>query len=786
MKIHERPGNAPSPSFLGAPAASRPSSAGWAMSSFVGSIRRVMLITAAAWQLVMLLVTWGVLGLTAPLALVQVLLGLVALASLRYRLPDLVLPVGMTCAGLWGYIASGDIDSTLAFAANWQINFATCVAGLVILRRWMVLLVLAESAILLGAVRLALPEWGWYTPVAIAVTQTSIILVIHLTLPRVTRLAAEIDAATVAAEEDLRQARIAREAGMRIAEDARVLHDTAINTLGAIANGGFGTADTGQVREQCARDVAHLRALSGESLPRTRPVTAGLREVFDLPGIPIRRSGLDDDEIERLALRLPEPVTAAIAGCAREAVLNAAKHSGADHVDLELRVADESLIVTVRDAGVGFAGEAPAGRGIDASIRGRARDFGFAAEVLSRPGAGTTVALTVPLRRTAVSQDLLPEDESDASIVSLHRRAALWWSIGSLTVSVLLTAIDGTRLHGALYAMIAVMVLACVPGLVPWPRRSVPWIAALLIAGTCAVFFLSAAATGFGSSYPLRWQALAQTGPFVLLLSLRPGRRTLLTGAAIWALLVAGLSIAALPESARAAQITAIAGLIGLGFSCVWAAFQRIDGRLGRQALRSRRRAFAARLRLDLETAAQSSYLRGLDAGIDSAVGLLDEIAEGRRDPRSEATRAACGEEERYMRQLVQIGPDLVHLGREVTPTLRYARDRGVRFMLRLGSTDAPDPQTARGIAAVLLDALAETEPEQSLSATLFPVEGGLQLTIAAPRLSDPASAGSVGNAVSCRLERLGTIDLLELRYRLPGAGIPDSAASSEHEHRGT
>ena len=89
-----------------------------------------------------------------------------------------------------------------------------------------------------------------------------------------------------------------------------------------------------------------------------------------------------------------EPVVAA----AREAMVNAAKFAGVDHVDVFVEVDDEGAAVYVRDTGTGFDPDAvPADRrGIAESIVGRMARHGGSASIRSTPGEGTEVELVMP------------------------------------------------------------------------------------------------------------------------------------------------------------------------------------------------------------------------------------------------------------------------------------------------------------------------------------------------------------------------------------------------------
>jgi signal transduction histidine kinase len=92
----------------------------------------------------------------------------------------------------------------------------------------------------------------------------------------------------------------------------------------------------------------------------------------------------------------------------QEAMNNAAKHSDADIIRLNLNMADGSIILKVEDNGVGFAVDQQdirkdplSGYGIQ-GMRERAEICGGSFEVKSRTGTGTTVEVRLPLRAEGI------------------------------------------------------------------------------------------------------------------------------------------------------------------------------------------------------------------------------------------------------------------------------------------------------------------------------------------------------------------------------------------------
>src|SRR5690606_20476074 len=117
--------------------------------------------------------------------------------------------------------------------------------------------------------------------------------------------------------------------------------------------------------------------------------------------------------------------------------------------------------------------------------------------------------------------------------------------------------------------------------------------------------------------------------------------------------------------------------------------------------------------RAALDEAARA-YLRWRSAGVTSSLALLRELASGALDPNDPAVRAACGQEEGFLRQVIQLDPELFRLGDHLARALAEARARGVQLVIRSGGTDVDDADTAARLGELVLvvveDAPAGTE----------------------------------------------------------------------------
>jgi len=100
-----------------------------------------------------------------------------------------------------------------------------------------------------------------------------------------------------------------------------------------------------------------------------------------------------------------DDAVATLGQATKEAVVNAAKHSGATSVSLYTEVTPTSVTAFVRDRGTGFDPAAVPGdrRGLRDSVVGRLTRLNGTATVRSAPGEGTEVELCLPRERTEAS-----------------------------------------------------------------------------------------------------------------------------------------------------------------------------------------------------------------------------------------------------------------------------------------------------------------------------------------------------------------------------------------------
>lgn len=162
-------------------------------------------------------------------------------------------------------------------------------------------------------------------------------------------------------------------------------------------------------------NLAHLgrvRGLLSEIEERLRNLSHELRPpVLEDLGLPSALELLADGVSKRWGL--PVSVSASVNGdvpatientvyrIAQEALTNAAKHAGANHVEVDLRQIDRKIVCSVRDDGVGFDGTGSfrkrrPGLGLT-EIRERVATLGGVVRLSPNGDSGTDLTIEIPL-----------------------------------------------------------------------------------------------------------------------------------------------------------------------------------------------------------------------------------------------------------------------------------------------------------------------------------------------------------------------------------------------------
>ncbi len=192
--------------------------------------------------------------------------------------------------------------------------------------------------------------------------------------------------ARLAAEEELNEARAAQIRHDERIELANRLHDSVVQTLTALRRD---ADDPDRVRYLARRQERQMRQTISEfRSPFAHSARARLQHVCD-----------DVEDIHQVEVdavfRGDSPLNdqrESVIGVAREALVNAAKHSGVGTIDLYGEFDDGRIHLFVRDRGTGFD-PAAVGDKQGSGLVKRAAAIGATASVTSEPGSGTEVEI---------------------------------------------------------------------------------------------------------------------------------------------------------------------------------------------------------------------------------------------------------------------------------------------------------------------------------------------------------------------------------------------------------
>jgi two-component system sensor histidine kinase DegS len=146
--------------------------------------------------------------------------------------------------------------------------------------------------------------------------------------------------------------------------------------------------------------IFDLKPLLGDDAPLADVLRNPLREFQTITGVGTEL------RVEGEERPLEPRARAAVYRVLQEALANIFKHARASRADVCVRWDPTELLLEIRDDGQGFAvDQARSGHGLQ-NLTQRAAEVGGTALVISTPGAGTTVRLTVPYSARTTSPSL--------------------------------------------------------------------------------------------------------------------------------------------------------------------------------------------------------------------------------------------------------------------------------------------------------------------------------------------------------------------------------------------
>jgi|GEM_PF-2977778 signal transduction histidine kinase len=490
-----------------------------------------------------------------------------------------------------------------------------------------------------------------------------------------------------------------------VAQQMRLLHDTALNTLSAVGLGAGGKV--GLLRSRCQDDARRLREAvrRTDATPRrAAEVLTRIRDRAALYGIELT----ERVDAPAAAVSLPPEVADALAGAAEEALLNVAKHADTRAATLAATpLSDDGLQITIADSGRGFVVDATTsspvqlGRGIRESILARMAAVGGRGLVRSEPSVGTAVELTWSGRHQMAPTVSSPAD--------------LW-----ATVSRFLTALVAIA---TVFGILAVIV--------EWGALARPWVAilgAVLLGGwgwlvlryqqrmptalavlTAVLASLAALWTPVADSYcassvsSFGWLDARLALMMVVVLALpRWGPRSAAIALYVVATLVGGeLAGRVYPACDRWGTIAAV---FSFGILLAVATFAVTLRRQLATVERARAARVAAERTRALQDAVRQERQAWMAPALDRTEPLLQQLGDGRRAPDDPQVQDEAHREAAFLRSLVTVAEAPVGVREPLRDLVLGARDAGAAVEVRgeLGRVSPPGPEEQH-----LLDVLA-------------------------------------------------------------------------------
>lgn len=743
---------------------------GVAVRSVESALRRFATVMVPAWILVIVAA-----GLAEPwqppavLAACLVLLGAgyaVFLTSRRTRAWCLLAPLMVGSLAVAGFeVIRGDLVG-YPMLALW-LNVTTLTLGILLQMRHA-----AAVGVVLVAASLAI-VWQDDVDQAVPLERSALLSVGTLALAvgmlvavpagMLRRTAQESDALAAAAAAVAVDAAILDGRRVELRRVQRVLHDTVMNTLGAVAR--WDASDRDSVAARCAADLAVLQRadVGGADDPGVLLESVGRRA--DLLGIKIDLLAPDPGPA------LPRAVAAALEGAAWETLNNISKHARANRAFVDWSWDGHAGRLRLTDAGPGVDGLSWTRGGAESIVR-RCSEAGVRAQIRSATGSGTVVDLewsgdAEPLPDAGGGHGLElasahPLDQLFAE--TLVRVCLVVGVVGVIATAALPgAAVRASSLVGVLAAVgLAGGAWAVQHGRASWrlPGGLYPILALL---GTWFTGFGLDGCSRVGSWW---WGSLVGIAVCVAAI-LMDGRRHVAVAAAAGfaagnALVGLGLGpgTAACHPDVLVDTFVALAGLAGL-----WA-FRRhliTTWELGseQQAVLSQEQSRAA---------AAIAAIRARQAMLGFARSVAEPVmvglAEGDLDPADPATRARAACAEGILRALAAVPvTDPGGAGQALTGVVLSAHQRGLELTLNLNADLDQSPAAGLEWAGVLEPALGRCPEGSAVQVTLLQGSDGLQgLLLIDPR----TSAGDLVRALSTQgwtVTEVGDEILAEMRW---------------------
>ncbi len=606
-----------------------------------------------------------------------------------------------------------------------------------------------STALLIPAFPATLAVWGM--AVQIPAYSISICAALSLAFRELHRVAATADdeaQARLEVDRAVRHREIAAEAARR---RSRMMHDTVVNTLGAIAMARIATAGS-LVARRCTDDARITDALHDAATPIS-PSIADLFAHAAESGVELSADDLTG--LQRQLEAEPSWRRREIIATLREVVTNIAKHAGVSCAYVSYSPGTHTVAIT--DNGAGIADTSA----LSSSLATRAHDAQIQVSVRSRPGAGTTVTLScAPLGDAGRNLFAAASARMSRSITAVMLTEFAVVATVTVICSRLWSPLDVAPplLMWLLVAIILVTIVREAGRGVVLPTGTV----AIILSGMAAmsvVYNMSGAGDAACGLQPtLAWSGDA-VAAICIVLVLVDGRKRVVLSAMLIPLF--GVVMTLRRHLADCGGLTLslfAADLLVIG-ACYLLRHQTL--RLANTASahhdeRVHRREQQERLAVD-----EAMNNDGFRSTLEHARHILESVASDPVRARDPLIRATARLEEGYLRALIGLTADIVTAGakRRFVEMIDVARSAGVGLDVN-AAPGILDDDSAELVVMTVRDVLERCSSGDHVSIGVFGRDAEAALILVAPPSALVGYAGEQRNPCVAVTEELGLVEV--------------------------
>jgi hypothetical protein len=611
--------------------------------------------------------------------------------------------VQMALAGIADPVAPRNISMTIAATAALLLSQRQALATSV-------------AVSLMSAVALVVPAFPpptalWSMAVQLPVYSIGVAAALGLAFRELRRVAREADTEARArrdVDRTLRRKELAADAARY---RARMMHDTIVNTLGAVATARIASADS-LVARRCADDARMVDVLRRSAIP----LLPSVQDVFD------HASELDVELAAEDVTGLQQRLAAEdpwrrreVVSTLREVVTNVAKHAGVPRARLSYD--HPSSTVSISDDGVGIDDVGP----LSLALTERANDARCEVEVIGAPGRGTTVRLRVAPLRDAATGLFEAASARMATVIA----AVLFPVFAVVTLAILvfeanwtLAAVTPPVVMWFLSAGVVTVILKNAGRAATLPLHVVA-AAYLGLAAMVLTYHLSGAAASVCGLQPsLAWAGDA-AAVISAVLVLVDGRARVIVPAVLLTVVGVALTLRGTITDCGGSTL----GLLATDVLVVGAFYilRRQTLRLSRAVATHQNELIARREAQERLAANEALSNDGFDTALEFSKSILVMVAESPERARDSDIRTAAGLEEGYLRALIVLTADIV----SPRAKQRFVRAIDAARAARVGLSVQAEPgvlddDSAAFVVATVCDLIARCSAGEQLSLGVF------------------------------------------------------------------